>query len=214
MCHSTPKTSAGFHDFEDYERIVGTAKDIDAETYIIVLLGGEAGLRCGEMIALERRDVNWENDQLCVDRSDWNGQVTSPKGGRHRYVRMTARLAAALREHRSLRSKRVLCLTDGSPLTRQMVQYRVKRAARRANVREGVHVLRHTFCSHLAMYGAPPRAIQELAGHRELGMTQRYMHLSPAALDSAIRLLDQPLTVQSLGDILETGRVSEEKING
>ena len=49
---------------------------------------------------------------------------------------------------------------------------------------------------------------------RELGMTQRYMHLSPAALDSAIRLLDQPFSVQSFGDILETGRVSEEKING
>jgi hypothetical protein len=31
---------------------------------------------------------------------------------------------------------------------------------------------------------------------------------------SAIRLLDQPLAVQSFGDILETGRVSEEQING
>ena len=39
-------------------------------------------------------------------------------------------------------------------------------------------------------------------------MTQRYMHLSPAAVDSAIRLLDQPLAVQSFGVILETGRVS------
>ena len=27
-------------------------------------------------------------------------------------------------------------------------------------------------------------------------------------------MLDQPLAVQSLGDLLETGRVSEEKING
>jgi site-specific recombinase XerD len=98
--------------------------------------------------------------------------------------------------------------------TRQMVQYRVLRASRRAKPQDGVHILRHTFCSHLAMRGAPPRAIQELAGHRELGMTQRYMHLSPAALDSAIRLLDQPFSVQSFGDILETGRVSEEKING
>ena len=53
-------------------------------------------------------------------------------------------------------------------------------------------MLRHTFCSHLAMRGAPARAIQELAGHRDLTTTQRYMHLSPAALDSAIRLLDSP----------------------
>jgi site-specific recombinase XerD len=40
------------------------------------------------------------------------------------------------------------------------------------------------------MRGAPGRAIQELAGHSELSMTQRYMHLSPAALDAAIQLLD------------------------
>jgi hypothetical protein len=32
--------------------------------------------------------------------------------------------------------------------------------------------------------------IQELAGHQDLGTTQRYMHLSPAALDAAIRLLE------------------------
>jgi len=66
----------------------------------------------------------------------------------------------------------------------------MRRAARRANVKPGVHILRHTFCSHLAMRGAPARAIQELAGHQDLGTTQRYMHLSPAALDAAIRLLD------------------------
>jgi hypothetical protein len=40
------------------------------------------------------------------------------------------------------------------------------------------------------MRGAPARAIQELAGPSELTMTQRYMHLSPAALDAAIQLLD------------------------
>jgi hypothetical protein len=40
------------------------------------------------------------------------------------------------------------------------------------------------------MKGAPARAIQELAGHSELGMTQRYMHLTPAAVDAANRLLE------------------------
>jgi len=54
----------------------------------------------------------------------------------------------------------------------------------------GVHVLRYTFRSHLAMRGAPARAIQELAGHADLTMTQRYMHLSPSATEEAIRLLD------------------------
>jgi len=63
---------------------------------------------------------------------------------------------------------------------------------------------------HLAMRGALITAIQELAGHRELGMTQRYMHLTPAALDRAIRLLDQAQCGEFRGDISETGTTSEE----
>jgi integrase len=210
-----PKSSMAFYDFDEYERLVAAAKAIDQVAHVIVLLGGEAGLRCGEMIALEWRDVDLGKRQLCIQRSDWNGQVTIPKGGRLRYVPLTLRLAAALRDHRHLRNSRVLCQDNGQALTRQMVQYRAGRAARRAKLaEEGVHILRHTFCSHLAMRGAPIKAVQELAGHRELGMTQRYMHLSPAALDSAIRLLDQPPAVKSLGDILETAGGAEGKVNG
>ena len=196
------KGSVAFYDFEEYERLVA-ASAVDRVAQLIVLLGGEAGLRCGEMIALEWRDVDLTKRQLCVQRSDWNGQVNTPKGGRLRYVPLTVRLGTALREHRHLRSVRVLCQDDGQPLTRQMVQYRTLRVARRARLTEGVHILRHTFCSHLAMRGAPLRAIQELAGHRELGMTQRYMHLTPAALDSAIRLLDQPACRPGTGEIAE-----------
>ena len=68
-----------------------------------------------------------------------------------------------------------------------------------------IHVLRHAFCSHLAMQGATAKAIQELAGHRDLTTTQRYMHLSPAHKDAAIRLLDhRPGDDESFGDGLET----------
>jgi hypothetical protein len=41
------------------------------------------------------------------------------------------------------------------------------------------------------MQGATVKAIQELAGHQDLATTQRYMHLSPAHKDAAIRLLDR-----------------------
>ena len=99
-----PKPAPTFHDFDEYERLVENARAISREAHLIVLLGGEAGLRCGEMIALEWRDVDLGKRQICVQRSDWNGQVTTPKGGRLRYVPLTIRLAAAFRDHRHLRS--------------------------------------------------------------------------------------------------------------
>ena len=153
------------------------------------------------------RDVNFQKRQLCVQRSDWKGHVTAPKSGRFRYVPLTVRLAAALKRHRHLRGPRVLHQSDAThaPLTQKIVQDWVARAAKRAQVKPGVHILRHTFCSHLAMRGAPARAIQELAGHQDLGTTQRYMHLSQSAVDAAIRLLEAPPGVVAVGDILETG---------
>jgi integrase len=188
----TPKSSATFHDFDEYERLVSAARELDPQTYVIVLLGGEVGLRCGEMMALEWGDVDLTKRQLTIERSDWKGHVTAPKGGRLRYVPLTVRLAAALRDHRHLKSSRVLCPADGRHANQHFVQRLVGRAARHANVRVGVHILRHTFCSHLAMKGAGARAIQELAGHQDLSTTQRYMHVSPAAVENAIRLLDSP----------------------
>ena len=62
------------------------------------------------------------------------------------------------------------------------------------------------------MRGAPARAIQELAGHADLTMTQCDMHLSPGALDNAIGLLERPVGppkggpyVRSFGHVVETG---------
>ncbi len=114
------------------------------------------------------------------------------------------------RAHRYLRGPRVLCSPEGRALTMREVQGLVRRAARHAGVREGVHRLRHSFCSHLAMRGAPATAIQELAGHADLITTQRYMHLSPAAIDAAIRLLDRPQRGSGSGDIVETGDQAAE----
>ena len=85
-----------------------------------------------------------------------------------------------------------------------MLQVLVRNAAKRANLTKlGIHVLRHTFCSHLAMRGATAKAIQELAGHKDLTTTQMYMHLSPAALEDAIRLLDGDGHGANRGEIVE-----------
>ncbi len=204
-----PKKTMGFHNFDQYERLLTVASKRGVETYLMVLLGGDAGLRLGEIVALEWCDVDLPARRLTVQRSDWLGHVTVPKGGRLRQLPMTQRLTAAMKAARHLRSARLLSLPDGSALTRDRVIKAVRGAQRVAGLAEqGVHILRHTFCSHLAMRGAPARAIQELAGHADLSTTQRYMHLSPAATEDAIRLLDgRPIeagSAKNSGDILDT----------
>ena len=195
-------TAARFYNFEEFARVVEAARQDGQAAFLIALLGGEAGLRCGEIMALEWSDVDLVKRQIAVARSEWKGHVTATKGGRVRYVPMTARLSEALRQARSLKSRRVVCDKKGQPLTQKEVQVAMRRVGRRANVKPGVHILRHTFCSHLAMRGAPAKAIQELAGHQDLATTQQYMHLSPAALDAAIRLLESG-PASSVGNILE-----------
>lgn len=200
-----PQGAIKFYDFVEYEQLVDAATRVDQRARLIVLLGGDAGLRAGEMRALEWTDVNFAKRQLCVERNDWHGHVTATKGGRLRYVPLTRRLAETLQAHRHLKSTRVLCDREGQPLAEHHVVDVLAKVGRVANMRpQGPHILRHTFCSHLAMKGAPTRAIQELAGHRDLTTTQRYMHLSPDAIFDAIRLLEKPSPVPACGDIVET----------
>jgi integrase len=210
---ANPKKTMGFHDFEEYEHLLTVAQKRSRDAYLMVLLGGDAGLRLGEIVALEWGDVDLRARRLTVQRSDWCGHVTVPKGGRSRRLPMTERLTSGLKVSRHLRSPRVRCSPDGASITRDQVIKAIRGAQRVAGVPPaGVHILRHTFCSHLAMKGAPARAIQELAGHADLSTTQRYMHLSPAATEDAIRLLDSRNGApgpQNTGDILDTGAVGD-----
>ncbi len=149
-------------------------------------------------------------------RSSWHGIIDTPKSGRSRQVELTQRLSAALKAIRHMRGDRVLY--DGTEAATDTVLHRWMAAAqRRAGLKViagGLHILRHSFCSHLAMQGAPARAIQELAGHADLTTTMRYMHLSPSSRREAIGLLDRRPVQDgrsrgqihpSRGDIAETG---------
>jgi len=187
------KPEMRFLDFADYRRLADAAHALDPRIEIMVLLGGDAGLRRGEILALEWSDLDFPRTTINVQRSEWDGHVTAPKGGRSRRVPMTERLAATLQAHRHLRGPRVLCHEDGTSLGRKALHLWMESATRRANLGAdaGLHVLRHTFCSHLAMMGVPAKAIQELAGHADLSTTLRYMHLSPGAKTEAIQQLDR-----------------------
>jgi len=78
-----PKKTMGFHDFDQYERLLTVARRRRVDAYLMALLGGDAGLRLGEIVALEWRDVDLAARRLTVERSDWLGHVGVPKGGVH-----------------------------------------------------------------------------------------------------------------------------------
>ena len=54
------------------------------------------------------------------------------------------------------------------------------------------HCLRHTFASRLVMAGVDIRTVQELLGHKTIGMTVRYSHLAPKHTMAAVERLDAP----------------------
>jgi integrase len=76
-----PKKTMGFQDFDQYERLLTVARKRGTDAYLMVLAGGDAWLRLGKIIVLEWRDIDLAARRLTVERSDWHGHVTVPKGG-------------------------------------------------------------------------------------------------------------------------------------
>ncbi len=110
-----------FYEFEQYARLAQAAHQIDVWTLVVVLLGGDAGLRRGEMVALRWRNVDFVRRLLRIEQAAWRKTVDTPKGGRVRVIPMTAALTSALQQYRCLRGEpalddRVLCDNAGRPV--------------------------------------------------------------------------------------------------
>lgn len=73
---------AAFYDFDQYAALVEAANKMGSAVYVLVLLGGEAGLRRGEAMALEWTDVDLKRRLLTVSKSEWHGIVSAPKSGK------------------------------------------------------------------------------------------------------------------------------------
>jgi integrase len=87
---------APFYEFEEYERLIEAAGKIDTPTLVAILLGGDAGLRRGEIVALRRIEVDLRRRQPKVEVNDWKGIVDTPKSGSGRVVPLTETLFEAL----------------------------------------------------------------------------------------------------------------------
>jgi integrase len=196
-----PPSERRFFEFDDWEKLVAGARKIGPQALCMVLLGGEAGLRRGEMVALEQADVG--KDVIEVRRNEWRGHIGTPKGGKTRRIPMTSRLKEAVAAIRHLRGARLLWQDNGEPVGIDTLRSWMFRAMRAAGLPASmnIHSLRHTFCSHLAMRGAPVTVIQRLAGHANLGTTCDYMHLAKGALEDGIAALERGTGVEQRAQI-------------
>jgi integrase len=67
-----------FYDFGDYQRFVEAAEALDPRIELLVLLGGDAGLRRGEAIGLEWTDVDLRRRAMHVSEAD-GGPRSAPR---------------------------------------------------------------------------------------------------------------------------------------
>lgn len=190
-----------FYDFDEFDRLVLTAEQEDKPSWLLaVLLGGEAGLRAGEMSALKWSDIDLRRGTLTVQRSRWRQIEGTTKSGRTRSIPLAERLWDALRKHRHLHPYVLLTERRTVPPTKCITRW-VATLQAQAGLKVGkAHALRHTFCSHLAMAGKPASVIQALAGHASITTTERYMHLAPGATRDAIDGLTRPPNWRHVGD--------------
>jgi integrase len=143
-----------------------------------ILIG--AGLRIGEAIALEWRDVDWDGCGLIITRASKEGVIGTPKGDRARAVSVAPYVVDLLREHRSRQAEahglnRLVFLSpNGAMLDRHNVRRRghahaVMDAGLTPRLR--LHDLRHTAATLWLGSGESIYFVQQQLGHADIQTT-------------------------------------------
>jgi integrase len=151
-----------------------------------------AGLRMGEIRAIEVRDVDLKRDRILVRRALSGTEVMTPKSGHERLVPLAPELKEALIEAMRLKlpTTRIILNARGKTPGRQAVLTKLKELQEKCELpARSFHSLRHYFCSTLIRRGASVEAVRQLAGHSALAITQLYVHANAADLTTAIAKL-------------------------
>lgn len=177
---------------EEYDAMVKAAMTLGPRFLLPVLLGGECGLRLGEVIALRWEVIDLERATINVIASGWHGQVNSPKSGRSRIVPLTARLCEAL-ANAERRAEFVVTRARGDKgmLNHASMESIIRAVVKRAGVpHRGTHGLRHSYATRLIAAGVPVQVVQKLLGHVNLMTTSIYLANLPGAEQAAVAALE------------------------
>ncbi len=169
----------------------------------LYVLACTTGMRQGETIGLQWRDINLEDQTLRVNRSVYNGAVSPPKttAGR-RTIRLSKLAIAALRAHRARQahqriSEWVFSTSKGTPLSCHNLHNRAwKPLLKKAGLPHSTrfHDLRHSCISLLLSKGVCIKVVSEMAGHSDVSITLSvYGHVLPDMQNLASDGMDEAL---------------------
>jgi integrase/recombinase XerC len=145
-----------------------------------------SGLRVGELVGLDWRDIDEELGMV---------MIRAGKGNKDRLVPLGEPALDALKRWKTAmpiaweHNGPVITNLRGGRLTTRSVEMILQRRIEAAGVTVGVtpHGLRHSFATHMLGNGADLRSIQEMLGHASLATTQRYTHVSVHHLKEVYR---------------------------
>jgi len=189
---------------EEVARLIDGAKTLTHRTMLMVLYS--TGMRNAELRHLQVRDIDSRRMLIHIQHG---------KGGRDRYVPLSATLLETLRVYyRWMRPKTWLfpgTIQNGradKPITPKVVWDACRAAASRAQLEKRVspHLLRHSYASHLVEAGADLRTVQLLLGHVKLEHTVIYLHLSQRHLQAVANPLDA-ISVSGADTVRRTRRL-------
>ena len=146
-----------------------------------------AGLRVSEVAALKVSDI---------DSSRMVMRIAHGKGGKERYAMLSAPPLGILRSYWRL-ARPPLYLFSGRAPDKPIEPTVLHAACRSATAAAGldkrvsVHVLRHSFATHLLESGVDIRIIQVLLGHENLSTTARYTRVSTQVIGNTMSPLDR-----------------------
>jgi site-specific recombinase XerD len=157
----------------------------------IVLTLRHTGIRVGELIALQVRD-------LTLSERKGSLRVVG-KGGKERRIPLNQTVRAALGSYLAVRRERTdashsteLFLGQRGPLNRQAVEKLIRKYAGRAGLEAfSPHSLRHSFAKQLLDDGEDLVTVSALLGHERLDTTARYTHPGARDLEEAVGRLDE-----------------------
>jgi integrase len=138
--------------------------------YCIILMSLTTGARQGEILGLEWRHVDFDNNLA---------NLKETKNGRPRSISLADPVIEELTTLYQLRNTaKPLVFASKTVFGRIDIKKAWKEALKRAQIEDcRLHDLRHTFCMLAASQGASNLELATAMGHRTLGMLQRYTHL-------------------------------------